>query len=85
MKKSTAIIIVAACLALSYGIGSLVARNMKNNEPKPEYIGPAEVTVENGVLSPEILLSFGRLSDPQLSPDGSRILYGVSYTSVADN
>ena len=85
MKKSTAIIIVAACLALSYGIGSLVARNMKNNEPKPEYIGPAEVTVENGVLSPEVLLSFGRLSDPQLSPDGSRILYGVSYTSVADN
>ena len=36
-------------------------------------------------MTPEALLSMGRLSDPQLSPDGKRILYGVSYTSIAEN
>ena len=49
------------------------------------YVGPADVKVENGQMTPETLLSLGRLSDPQMSPDGSHILYGVSYTSLADN
>ncbi|MBQ6283460.1 MAG: S9 family peptidase [Bacteroidales bacterium] len=49
------------------------------------YIGPSEIKAENGVMTPEILLSLGRLSDPQLSPDGKWILYGVSYTSIEDN
>ena len=49
------------------------------------YIGRADVRIENGTMTPETLLSLGRLSDPQLSPDGKRILYGVSYISVAEN
>lgn len=49
------------------------------------YIGPSDIKVEGGVMTPETLLALGRLSDPQISPDGSRILYGVSYTSVPDN
>ena len=36
-------------------------------------------------LSPETLLSLGRLSDAQLSPDGSTILYGVAHISIEDN
>ena len=49
------------------------------------YIGRSEIQIENGVMTPETLLSLGRLSDPQISPDGSRILYGVSYTSISEN
>ncbi len=49
------------------------------------YIGPSDIKVEGGVMTPETLLALGRLSDPQISPDGARILYGVSYTSVPDN
>lgn len=49
------------------------------------YIGPSEIKMENGVMTPEVLLAMGRLTDPQLSPDGSKILYGVSYTSVEQN
>ena len=49
------------------------------------YVGPSGIRIEDGVMTPETLLSLGRLSDPQLSPDGTRILYGVSYTSIADN
>ena len=54
-------------------------------EGDPAYIGPAEITVTDGHMTPEVLLSLGRISDPQLSPDGRWILYGVSYTSIPEN
>ena len=54
-------------------------------KPQQGYIGPSEITVQDGKMSPEVLLSLGRLSDPRLSPDGKKILYGVSYTSIKDN
>lgn len=49
------------------------------------YIAPSEISITDGKMTPEVLLSFGRLSDPQISPDGKKVLYGVSYTSIADN
>lgn len=49
------------------------------------YIGKSDIVIDNGVMTPETLLSFGRLGDAQLSPDGTVILYGVSYTDVAQN
>ena len=51
----------------------------------PEYIGPATPEIVDGQMTPEVLLSLGRLSDPQISPDGKTILYGVSYTSIEEN
>ena len=61
---------------------------MKNSSETPQedgFIGRSDIKVENGQMTPEVLLAFGRLSDPQVSPDGKHILYGVSYTSVEDN
>lgn len=49
------------------------------------YIGPSDMTVADGVMTPEVLLAMGRISDPQISPDGTKILYGVSYTSIEKN
>ena len=53
--------------------------------PQQGYIGPSEIQITDGRMTPEVLLSLGRLSDPQLSPDGKTILYGVSYTSIEEN
>jgi len=66
---------------------ALVALTVMSCGTKNEsgYIGRTDVNVENGVMSPEVMLSLGRLSDPQMSPDGQKILYGVSYTSIAEN
>lgn len=48
--------------------------------------GPvAKATVENGEFTPEILNSFGRVSDPKVSPDGKKLLFGVSFTDLAKN
>ena len=57
----------------------------KSMKAQKGYIGASEIEVTDGLMTPEILLSLGRLSDPQLSPDGKNILYGVSYTSIGEN
>ena len=69
---AAAIVAVAAC---------------KTNEMKPQegYIGPSQMEIADGRMTPEMLLALGRLSDPQLSPDKKTILYGVSYTDIAAN
>lgn len=58
---------------------------MNKEQIKSGYIGRSDIKVEDGRMTPEVLLSFGRLSDAQLSPDGSKILYGVSYNSISGN
>ena len=69
---AAAVVAVAAC---------------KTNEMKPQegYIGPSQMEIADGRMTPEVLLALGRLSDPQLSPDKKTILYGVSYTDIAAN
>ncbi len=73
--------LLIACLAAAALSGC-----MKNNQTNESgYIGPQSVKITDGVMTPEVLLSLGRLGDPQISPDGTKILFGVSYQSVADN
>ena len=64
---------------------ALAACNNTEMKPDKAYIGPSSLQVEGGHMTPELLLSLGRLSDPQLAPDGKTILYGVSYTSIEEN
>ena len=63
----------------------LAACSTKEMKPQKGYIGPASLEITDGHMTPEVLLSLGRLGDPQLSPDGKTILYGVSYTCIAEN
>ena len=72
--------------AMAATVLALIACTGKNEmKPQEGYIGPSALKVEDGHMTPELLLSLGRLSDPQLSPDGKTILYGVSYTDIAAN
>lgn len=66
-------------------ISALLTMNCTNEKESAEYIGPSQIEIKDGRMTPEALLALGRLSDPQLSPDGKNILYGVSYTSVEQN
>ena len=86
-KLANAAILIVLCALVGYGLGSLISDisdGMKKNE-KSGYIAQSEVEIKDGVMTPEVLLSLGRLSDPQLSPDGSKILYGVSFQSIEKN
>ncbi len=79
MKKMTKTAIGLTILALT----SCTMKESVINEEG--YIGKSEIEIADGRMTPEVLLAFGRMSDPQVSPDGQHILYGVSYTSVEDN
>ena len=69
---------------IAVGIVMIMGKN-RNSFTGEGYIGESDIVIENGQMTPEALLALGRLSDPQLSPDGEYILYGVSYTSIKDN
>ncbi|MDD6252547.1 MAG: prolyl oligopeptidase family serine peptidase [Candidatus Cryptobacteroides sp.] len=78
---------IIARLADLSGLAIMLFMTMNCTQEKDgkAYIGPSDIKIEDGKMTPEVLLAFGRLSDPQLSPDGNTILYGVSYTSVEEN
>jgi len=79
MKFNSIFLATAAAALLA------AACNTPQMKPQEGYIGPSEMEIDGGHMTPEVLLALGRLSDPQLSPDGKTILYGVSYTSIQEN
>ena len=48
-------------------------------------IGKQHINITDGKLTPEILWAMGRMGDVQVSPDGEKLLYSVSYYSVKEN
>ncbi len=50
--------------------------------PNNEVIGKPAYTVTDGKFTPELIEAFGRVSDPQLSPDKKKILYSVEFISL---
>ncbi len=84
MKTTGKIASFAALAAVAIGLFMFMKKE-KIELSSEGYIGRSEIVIEDGKMSPEALLAFGRMSDPQVSPDGKHILYGVSYTSVPEN
>ena len=72
--KATLLIAVSICIIMI----------IKNNGNSEGYIGKSGFTGEDR-LTPELMLTLGRVSSPQLSPDGAHILYNVSYSSIEEN
>ena len=48
-------------------------------------IGKQEIAIENGIMTPEVMMAFGRVSSPVVSPDGTKVLYGVQYVDYKAN
>lgn len=48
-------------------------------------IGKSTIKIADGIMTPEALYSFGRVSDVQVSPDNTKVLYGVTYVSIEQN
>ncbi len=56
-----------------------------SSSDEKDLIGKQTPDLSGGRMSPEILWSFGRIGGVQVSPNGSQILYPVSYYNVAEN
>lgn len=48
-------------------------------------IGKATPTIENGIMTPEILHSFGRIGNVEVSPNQEELLYHVTYVDIEQN
>lgn len=73
---------------MTFMLGAALAAcnsNEKKTEPDAPIIGKSQVKAENGIMTPEILYSFGRITDMQLSPDKTKVLYGVTYVGIKEN
>ncbi|WP_443901238.1 alpha/beta fold hydrolase [Odoribacter laneus] len=59
---------------------SLMACDNKKENPEARkgYKTP-EQKLSSDIMTPEVLWSFGRISNPAISPDGSKAVYGVTY------
>ncbi len=62
-------------VALFTGLQSFSQENNK-------VIGKPDLKLTSDVMTPEVLWSFGRAGDIQLSPDKSTLLFGISYYSI---
>ncbi|MCD6112379.1 MAG: S9 family peptidase [Bacteroidales bacterium] len=58
--------------------------NVKQKKEEP-VIGKKNLTLTSDRMTPEVLWSFGRVSDPQVSPDNKTVLYGISYYDIPLN
>lgn len=77
MKKLTVLFaVLIIVLAFSCTESELLKEEIfKKN--KPDY--------SSGLLTPEILWSFGRIGETQLSPDKTKVLYALTYYSIEQN
>ena len=48
-------------------------------------IGRSDIRIEDGKLTPEVLWAMGRIGGVAVSPDGSKVVYQVTYYSVDEN
>jgi dipeptidyl aminopeptidase/acylaminoacyl peptidase len=79
MKKLSLLLL----LALFAGLYSCKPKEQKTEEAA--LIEKPVLDLKSDIMTPEVLWSFGRLSEPELSPDKKTILYGVTYYDIAQN
>ena len=73
-----------------FSILLLIATSCKTNDTGTDdsvakIIGKPELKLESDIMTPEVLWSFGRLGDVQVSPDEKTLLFGISYYDIQEN
>ena len=73
-------IIAAAGLIACNGV-----KEQADKKNDGELIGKVSPEIVNGIMTPEVLHSFGRIGSVEVSPDKSKIVYQVTYVSLTQN
>lgn len=63
---------------------ALVATSCATKEDST-IIGQQNPEILNGIMTPEVLWGFGRVGGLEVSPDGQKVLYSVSYYSIPED
>lgn len=76
--------IKSACLlALAATLFSFT--NPKTTKEMTMNLNPEVTKLASDVLTPEVLWSFGRIAEPVVSPDGTKVLYAVTNYNIEEN
>jgi dipeptidyl aminopeptidase/acylaminoacyl peptidase len=81
MKKG---IIIIAVLVIA-GLFGCCPKEKKEKKAEAPLIEKKDLKLSSPIMTAEVLWSFGRVSEPVVSPDNSTILYGVTYYDIAQN
>jgi len=57
----------------------------KEKVSTPKNYLPEKPQLTSDIMTPEVLWSFGRLGEAQVSPDGETVLYTVTYCNIEEN
>jgi len=79
MRKSLFFLLLLSSTA--FGSTSKIA---EDQQIKKNYI-PETSVLKSDLMTPEILWSFGRVGTAQVSPDGRKVLYDVTYFNIPEN
>jgi len=58
---------------------------LPNNQPVKKNYVPVTPKLSSDIMTPEVLWSFGRIGSAQVSPDGTKVLYDVTWFNIAEN
>lgn len=72
-------------IAFTLLAGAALAGCNQPTKTSTDVIGKPDIKLTSKYMTPEVLWSFGRLGDVQVSPDGKQIVYSVSYYSIPEN
>ncbi len=78
MKKTAIYLITIALLATT-------ACKNKDGKQDKDIIGKPEISVKDGIMTPEALWSFGRIGEVSVSPDKSIVTFTVKYFNIKEN
>ncbi|MCF8373610.1 MAG: S9 family peptidase [Bacteroidales bacterium] len=83
MKKTAYVILILSILvsACNQPVGDKSAEKKADEK----VIGKPDVQLASDVMTPEVLWYFGRVGGVEVSPDFSRIVYGITYYDIDDN
>lgn len=76
---------ILAKMSLLLTPAALLATACSDSGENGKVIEKPEVTIENGMLTPEVLESFGRISEMVPSPDGKSIAFCLTYEDIEEN
>jgi Tol biopolymer transport system component len=63
----------------------LACSSPKTPQEMTQKTNPETPKLTSDIMTPEVLWSFGRIVEPDVSPDKTSVLYGVTYYNIEEN
>ena len=84
-KSIKTLVIMASSVLLGTSCQDTGSSSSGKTNPNQTVIGPSDIQLKDGLLTPEGLWAMGRIGGLSVSPDASQVVYTVAYYSVPEN